>query len=55
MSLSLMTAPSNEKKIPPSRGIEQFLAQSRASGVDGGPTLNQQWFTISCLLGVYFV
>ena len=31
--------------------IEQMLVQCWADVVDGGPTLNQHWFNVSCLLG----
>ena len=33
------------------RDIEALLVQCWASVVDGGPTLNQQWLNVSCLLG----
>ena len=32
--------------------IEPLFDQCWASVVDGGPTLNQQWFNVSCLLGL---
>ena len=33
------------------RDIEPLLDQYWASVVDGGPTLNQQWLNVSCLVG----
>ena len=33
------------------RDIEAMLGQCWADVVDGGPTLNQHWFNVSCLLG----
>ena len=33
------------------RDIEPLLIQCWASVVDGGPTLNQQWLNVACLLG----
>ena len=33
------------------RDIEPLLDQCWASVVDGGPTLNQQWLNVSCLVG----
>ena len=32
------------------RDIEPMLDQCWADVVDGGPTLNQHWFNVSCLL-----
>ena len=36
------------------RDIESLLVQCWASVVDGGPTLNQQWLNVSCVLGKTF-
>ena len=33
------------------QGVEPMLVQCEASFVDGGPTLNRQWFNVLCLLG----
>ena len=33
------------------RDIEPLLVQCWSNVVDGGPTLNQQWLNVSCLLG----
>ena len=35
------------------RDIEPLLDQCWANVVDGGPTLIQQWFNVSCLLGTF--
>ena len=35
------------------RDIEPMLGQCLADVVDGGPTLNQLWFNVSCFLGGY--
>ena len=32
-------------------GVEPMLVQCLASGADGGPALNQNWFNVACLLG----
>ena len=36
------------------RDIEPILAQCWVDVVDGGPTLNQHWFNVSCLLGLWY-
>ena len=45
--------PASGKLFQQTQDIEPMLVQYWADGVDGGLTLNQHWFNVSCFLGIF--